>query len=250
MEPFSSLAVGYATGKLTELVESTIRANVIERWGRHRARQFFEAFCEAVTDEKTSEADLQQRLDDLLSDDRRSEVLFDAYRSVCLTRSKTLGPRVIALLTAELVMGESVADDGESAIFGAAEELSDSELIEFSEFAMQHHMRAKENTKDSCSLTDAGGVRIQWGEETFDSNWHREIEVSLAPLDLANDFGTWAPKLKRHGLLSDDVKERQWDYKEDGERHIDEDGTARQVSWWLCLSSSAIRFAELIQKAR
>ena len=40
MEPISSLAVGYASGKLTELMELTVRSCVIERWGRHRARQF------------------------------------------------------------------------------------------------------------------------------------------------------------------------------------------------------------------
>ncbi len=249
MDPISSLAVGYATGKLTEIVESTIRTNVIERWSRHRARQFFQAFCEAVTDDNMSEADLEQTLDDLLRDDRRSEILFDAYRSVCLAKSKTLGPRVIALLTAELVTANSFADDEESAIFEAAEELSDTELTEFSDFAIQYRSDAKAENNDSCSVTRDNSLCIKMGEETFDSNWHRETDVSLAPLDLANDIGTWAPKLKRHGLLSDDVAERQRWYREDSERHVDQDGTTREITWWLYLSASSLRLAQLIQKA-
>lgn len=249
MEPISALAAGYATDKLIEVTESAVRTHVIERWARRRARQFFEAFCKAVAGPATTEEQLKRQLDELLGDERRSEILFDAYRSVCLTRSKKIGPRVIALLTAELVANSEEADDSEVAMFAAAEELTDSELEEFSEFALRHFNRATDSEKDDCTLAKNGALSIQMQEETFTSSWHRDYELSVAPLDLANDIGTWARKLKRHGLVSDDVKERHWAYREDSERYIDEDGTAREVSWWLFLAPEAKRFAELIQKA-
>lgn len=249
MDPVSSLAVGYATGKLTEIAESTVRTHVIERWGRYRAKQFFAAFCGAITSPDTTEPELNKLLDDLFADDYRSEVMFDAYRSVCLTKSRAIGPRVIALLTAELVTGGSLANDADSAIFSASEELTDTEFAEFSEFAIDHAKRAKAEKKGSATFTRHGSLSIQMGEESIDSTWHRESEISLGPMDLANDIGSWAPKLKRHGLLSDDVRERKWDYKEDSERHIDEPGTMRQVIWWLYLQPSALRLAELAERA-
>ncbi|WP_417908965.1 hypothetical protein [Candidatus Electronema sp. PJ] len=247
MEPISSLIAGYATGKLTEIAESMVRTHVIERWGRFRAKQFFDAFCGAIASEGTTELELQQLLDDLLSDDRRSQVLFDAYRSVCFTKSRSLGPRIIALLTAELVTRESVADDEEDAIFSAAEELSDAELAEFSAFALDHANRRNIDTDDTS--TRHGSLSINMGEELIDSTWRRETDISLGPLNLATDIGSWALKLKRHGLISDDVREQQWDYQEDSERHIDEPGTMRQVTWWLYLHPSALRLAELTKQA-
>ncbi|CAK8717822.1 MAG: hypothetical protein CDV28_11121 [Candidatus Electronema aureum] len=236
MEPISSYIAGYTTGKLTEIAESMVRTHVIERWGRFRAKQFFDAFCGAIASEGTTELELQQLLNDLLSDDRRSQVLFDAYRSVCFTKSRSLGPRIIALLTAELVTRESVADDEEAAIFSAAEELSDAELAEFSTFALDHANRTNTDDTSTCHRS----LSINMGEELIDSTWRREIDISLGPLNLATtDIGSWALKLKRHGLISDDVRER----------HIDEPGTMRQVTWWLYLHPSALRLAELTKQA-
>jgi hypothetical protein len=179
-----------------------------------------------------------------------SAVVFDAYRSVCLTKSKALGPRIIALLTAEIVTSHRPADEDEESIVSATEELSDRELIEFADFVIDHYHRAEEESDRSrCSVSENGTLSLQIGEESFDSTWHRETNVSLGPLDLASDLGSWALTIKRHGLLSDDVKERQWDYEVDSERHIDEPGIVRQVTWWLYLRAPCLRFAKLVKRA-
>jgi hypothetical protein len=249
MEPISSLVVGYAAGKFAQIAETAIRSNVLERWVRHRAKEFFEAFCKAVADENTTESELRQKLDELLTDDKRSEVVFDAYRAVCLSKSKTIGPRVIALLTAELVNSGALADDEEVALYGAAEELSDSELRELADFTIGYRDRATLEGTNACSIGQDGSICVRLDEASFDSNWNRESEVSVAPLDLANSVGCWAAKLKRHGLVSDDVKERQWSYPEDSERHVDQPGIAREVTWWANLSPSCVRLALLIKTA-
>lgn len=208
--------------KLVGLAESAIRMHVIERWSRYRAKQFFTAFCEAMLDLGVSEQELSQKLNELLADEERSEVVFDAYRSVCLTKSKTIGPRVIALLTAELVITNSIADRGEELIFAAAEELSDPELEHFSEFALSYRNKAEGATSSDITLNSDGSITVQWARETFDSNWMTEDDCAIGPLDLARDVGSWAAKLNRLGLMSDDLSERQWRYKEDSERHIDQ----------------------------
>ena len=227
-----------------------MRVHVIERWSRHRARQFFDAFCHSLLDVGISDSEIASKLDELLADSSKSEIVFDAYRSVCFTKAKNLGPRVIALLTAELVAIGVKAEVSEESIFAAAEELSDVDLRDFSEFALDHAACAKKGSKKRATQLKDGSIEIQQGSHTTDSNWMSGEEVSYAPLDLAKDVGTWASKLKRLGLISDDVRERQWRYEEDSERHIDMAGTARETTWWLTLSPQSISLAKLISRAR
>lgn len=250
MEPISSIAVDYVTDKIIEAVESAVRTHVIERWSRHRAHQFFDSFCKSLHDNGIAEAELSKMLDELLSDDRRSEVVFDAYRSVCLTKSRTVGPRIIALLTAELVVANAIAGAHEESIFSAAEELSDGEFDEFLNFTDHHVDEARKGNNKSSVLDPGGSLHVQMEEETIDSNWRSNRSVSMGPLDLANDVGTWAAKLKRLGLLSDDVRERQWQYGVDSERHIDEPGVAREITWWVHMHAAAIELSELLRRAK
>ena len=62
---------------------------------------------------------------------QKTEVLYDAYRSVCFSKSKTMGPRILGLLTASIVLEKRTATDEEEPVFKAAEALSDPELLEF-----------------------------------------------------------------------------------------------------------------------
>jgi hypothetical protein len=59
-----------------------------------------------------------------------SETVFDAYRRACLSRSRDLGPRIIALITAVLVGEEWGPTDQEEMILDVAERLNDGELDE------------------------------------------------------------------------------------------------------------------------
>src|SRR5258708_5816337 len=71
---------------------------VVQRWARYRAEQFIEAFVESLRSEYRYDNEMTYvdvRLDAILGDETKSEVLFYAYRRVCFTKSKTLGPRII-----------------------------------------------------------------------------------------------------------------------------------------------------------
>ncbi len=248
IEPISASVTSYIGKKIVNIAETVIRTQVIERWSRYRAQQFFDAFCQSLLDAGISDKDIGKTLDELLEDEAKSELVFDAYRSVCLTKSKALGPRIIALHTAELVIANSKADSSDLLIFSAAEELSDSELNDFSAFALSW----TGPTAQKCmgiELCDDGALKIQMGDETIDSNWYRKDSIPVGPLDLANDIGIWATKLKRLGLISDDVRERQWSYEDDKERYIDKPGVGREITWWLILSKESQELAKLVQRA-
>jgi hypothetical protein len=175
--------------------------------------------------------------------------VFDAYRAVCLSRSKDLGPRIIAILTAELVLAKATAERTDDLVFSAAEELFDSELSAFSDFALSRQARLIDNPGKIIQLLKDGSIEVQMGEETMDSNWIRASSIPIGPLDLARDIGQWAPKLKNLGLISDDVRERQWRYEEDSERHVDESGISREITWWLTLTKPSLVLANLVQRA-
>jgi hypothetical protein len=235
MEPLSVL-VGYGADKLAELGEHLVRKHVIERWTRKRAIEFYREFCATLLLDNPSNATLQEMLDELLGDEARSELVFEAYRLVCLAKSKRIGPRIIAVLVAHIVQGAGVADDEEEVLLAAAEQLSDSELLSF-----------------SSELLGLGGPN-QHGEITvtldmrqIDSNYNdRRVEIGRG--SLVEVYGLWAEKLRSLGLLTDFVSERTFRYTEDSERHIDADGSVREITWSVVFSSSSRRLAELVQR--
>ena len=249
MDPISSLISGHVAGKLMDYIQSKFKTHVIERWTKRRAERFFEEFCREVQFELAGKRSdkLDQVLNKILEDKTCSEVLFDAYRRVCFTKSNDFGPRIIGIITAKLVLEERSANEIEDNMLVAAENLTDSELDEFSEYTREKILEGKDDSKKDVHFNTQGDLVIYCGGENFDSNWRSRTETSVAPMDL-NEFGRWAVKLKSFGIISDDVKERQYDYQEDSERYIDEPGTVREVSWWLYIPKAYFRFIDIIER--
>jgi hypothetical protein len=179
---------------------------VIERWTKHRAEQFFTGFVEAVGEELRSGTEsraVDAALDALLEDQNRSEVLFDAYRRVCFSTSKNLGPRIIGLLTGEIVNEGRMANSIEDSVFKAAELLSDRELIEFFKKYGEYRKKAEgvlDTKQEFCML--GGCVIVRWLEENvFDDGLsNRDCEIGSFPWEEA--LGAWALKLHHAGLLN------------------------------------------------
>lgn len=251
LDPISTAVASYVGDKLINAVESTVRTHVIERWTRYRAHQFFVKFAESLLDVASTDGDIAATLDQILSDETKSEVVFDAYRSVCLSKSKDIGPRIIALLTAELVITERVADADDDLIFLAAEELSDPEFGAYVSYASDVIARTSStsNYHNQPKYLRDGCLEVRLFGKTTDLNWHQKDPASFGPINLMDQFGVWAHKLERLGLVHEDVREREWNYQEDSERHIDQSGVAREISWWLTLSPAALKLAEYARRA-
>ena len=250
MDPVSSLISGHVAGKLIDRVSASFRTHVIERWSKRRARSYFEQFCDEVSLELsgTKSDSLEELLEKMLDDEVCSELLFDSYRRVCLSRSKALGPKVIGILSAQLAIERREPTGVEEAILDACEQLTDKELLDFAQFIDEQRQRADCSAHKGVSISDQGFLQIEWSKEQIDSNWHREVNISLAPLNLDECLGSWAVKLCHLGVLSSDVKEHKWDYREDSDQHIDEPGSVREISWWIYVSTDFWRFVELIKR--
>jgi hypothetical protein len=242
--PIISEAASYIAGHVADHLLGQFRTKVIDRWTRHRARQFILAFGERVSIAQASEEEIRETLNQILEDEKKSEVLFEAYRSVCLSRSKTIGPRAIGLLTARILAEDREATGFEEVWFQIYESFGDIELISTLEFY-----------RDSFQIADAGkrkdyhlyGTKlvIDWREEVteFKSAADRD------PINLWEALGPFGGKLGQFGLISTSVQEKVWDYEEDSERHIDQDGTARKVTWKIYADRNDEECALLIAQA-
>jgi hypothetical protein len=227
VEPISTIAAGSGLHWLIDQAARAIRENVIDPCSKRRARRFFDAFCQALLDEGLSEEDVPKNLDELFSDEQRAEIMFDAYRSVCLTKSRVVGPRIIALVTAKLVVSGSNASEVEESILAAAEMMNDAECVDFVGFV---DSRVRELDSSRLVERNAFGALKTIIREVIDTDWMRSKAFPLGALNLSSDVGSWAAKLKYVGLLFDDIVEEQWKFKEDGERHVDQPGTAGLAS--------------------
>lgn len=233
-------------------------SNVIEKWTRYRAESFFKEFQNRLLENRfkgDAHVDVAKEIDDILSTDMGSEIMFDAYRRVSLARSKDVGPRIIGLLTAELCIEERAADDFEELIFSVAETLNDREMVDALSF-INHWFELSKNGKPKGCLS--GSAYIEEDELRYVLD-HDEIEdVSYLPnskeIDLSADilyeeFGSSVQKLKNLGVLTTKIQQSTFSYLEDSERHIDQDGTAQVTIKLIVFPLRYRRILTLIEQA-
>jgi hypothetical protein len=203
------------------LVQATAKrfgTAVVERWTRYRAEQFFEGFVETCGIDMASETDRSETvLDEILADEKKTEALFDAYRKVCFTQSKDLGPRIIGLLTGKLVHEGRVATYDEECVFSAAERLSDGEFLEFMKEYHEHRTKAQGVSDKSVEHHMIGEtVCVRWCEQKDSDFMESSYEIGPFPWDEA--FGRWATNLHQCGLMSAQIQQR---VKKHGVRKLD-----------------------------
>lgn len=249
MKIITAFLLDYGAGKATDLLLDSFKKNVIDRWSKWRAKKFLDTFYNEISllMDCNNSKKLNTIIDSILQDETRSEVLFEAYRRVSLSRSKNIGPRIIAVITAQIIHEERFAKDSEEVILSAAESLNDDELRSFSCFVSEH--REKTNGKsEALFLDDSENLKVRWHKETIDSNLHQKTEISVSPLNLTSDLGMWAPKLKDLGIIQDEVMEKTYKYEEDSERHIDQAGQVREITWWIMINKEFFLLSDLINR--
>lgn len=253
MDELTSLIVGHAAGKLIDKASDLFHRNVVERWSKWRAQCFFEEFCREVKLEFAAKGEgrLDLHLERLLTDDSCTEVLYDAYRRVSFAKSKTLGPRVIGILTAKILNENRVASDAEAAMLEAAETLFDHELLAFATFVREQRQVASEHEQtNQVKLVALDDLRIEWCKEEEDSNWSRGRSRPIGPLNFHQALGSWAAKIESIGIMNSDTTQEVRKYFADDERHVDMDGIVKTTTWWISIPSAYIKFAEYIDRVK
>lgn len=226
----------------------------IERWTIFRRDQFFESLLENLQIEQASgekRPEVDEALDELLKNDQNSEVLFDAYRRVCFSKTKKYGPRIIGLLTAELLNNSITSDDDEEMIFAAAELLGD---VDFADFYRYYENLLKEVAADEKLKRDVMRSGDELTEIVSDDGHevgsHINSETHLMPTDLRISHGAWAALLQSCGLVSLSVTQQTRHIKEDSERYIDYDQTWVTTVVSMVYKPAVKRLFLLLERAR
>lgn len=232
-------------------------SNVIERWTRHRAESFFKEFQNRLLEQRMKgdiNVDLAQEIEAILSTDMGSEVVFDSYRRVSFAKSKNIGPRIIGVLTAEICIEKRLADDFEELIFSVAETLNDRELIDSMStinfwFDLSNHGKRRGNLTGSAFIEENELKYVLDHHVIEDISYvANSKDINLSADGLYEDFGSGIQKLKSLGVLNTRIQQSTFSYKEDGERYIDQDGTAQVTIKTLAFPLSYRRILTLIEQ--
>jgi len=237
-----SVAIHIAKKALGKLEDKFV-GKVIHRWQNHRARVFLEAFAQTVAEDNAG-PDAEQKVDDALdkalSDERKSEILFDAYRHVVLSASKELGPRIIALLTAKLLAAGRYATPGEELIFRAAETFTDSELI-----GLRGYL--PDPQKIHSNVTPSGGITQRLHREKSETGDRLRGTIGTGPINLVDYLGPWANKALQLGLVSQEIKEETSRRDRYGQGKDIED--VKEIEWSVTFVPETRLLVELISRA-
>ncbi|MEI7462422.1 MAG: hypothetical protein WCK15_23745, partial [Pirellula sp.] len=140
--------------------------------------------CGAVADGRDPE-DIQSKLDEMMADDSKSAALFDAYRRVSLSASPTIGPRIIALVTARIIAEARDASPTDERIMAVAELLTDAEFVEAKDWY------------------DRYVVKLPQPHSSFHDPGHAD---DVASTDLWDGWGAWAAKLGQLGFITHTIR--------------------------------------------
>lgn len=226
---------------------------IYERWTTYRRDQFYNAFLEALQIEKATgirDIAVDEALSHLLADEKRSEAIYDAFRRVCFTKSRNHGPRIIGLLTGELVNNALTADDEQEMVFAAAERMGDGELTEFYDHFHYLLGLSADTTKLKRNVMLQGrGIIHIYDERSHEAGTSRSDSL-LTPISPWTAYGSWAGQLQACGLLEVTLTQETQLIREDSERHIDYDQTwITQITTFTYHSGCRLLY-ELYQRAR
>jgi len=233
-----------------DVLKNFAKEKVIERWSRYRSERFYDAFLDEVrkqADIKAQSSSLDDLLAELGNSEEASSTLFDSYRRVCLSASRDIAPRVIGLLTAEIVLERRQATEDEELVFQAAESLTDADFRTMVSYAQSAYATL---TDKQIALLNEHGFTSYLIEE-FDQE---EIPVGgqfymLPMFNISEGVGVWARRLESLGLILGERREKIQKVQADSELRRDEDGHIRTVSGYIETSSAFHRLVLLAERA-
>jgi hypothetical protein len=203
--------------------------------GRRRAEAFFDTFvAELAARDQTEQSlsSLEPMLAEMLGDELKSQVLFDAYRRVSLSASPSIGPRIIAVLTARLIAANRVANADEERLMLSAEILNDRDVVSFCIYLSEHPLDK--------------GYELKLFDAADESNaLHRAMRIG--PVNVAEEVGNWCLKLQSTGLVVQDVATEARHYRADLESHIDTSGTITTYVWLLRFRPEVLELKSIIE---
>lgn len=234
--------------KLADGLVATVCRAAIERWSVHRSQQFFRALTSSFADEQAEGVEFPETvaaIEVALAGELTSALLFDCYRRVCFSRSKDLGPVVIGLLAGKLAAAGRTANTDEDEVFGAAEEMTDAELLGVVEFA-DLCSRELARPKSAYSGTEAGGVVVAMNQMLPGARPFGGNPARVGPLNLGTSFGLWTRKAEPLGMVEQDITQ---DSRPAVGHFVESTAPAQSIKHTITFRPSVFVLAALVRRA-
>lgn len=240
---------GYAGQRIMDAAVDRLAATVIRPCAERRAHAFFHQLADTLATEtgQTDNAEaINAALDRVMKRDSARETVFEFYRQSVLSRSKEVGPRLLAILAARLVGDDRKPTAAEQQVAEIAEACTDDDLAQFAEY----FATIKDGTSPKhaeCVRVVTAGHLVRLDQETSDSNWPSAMRAG--PLNLASELGPWAAKFERVGAIEQHIETIDEAYPADGERFDPSAGVTHRIEWSVFLGDACRQLAELIPLA-
>jgi hypothetical protein len=240
---------GYVGQRVIDAAVDKLAAAVVRPCAERRAHAYFHQLAEALATE-TGESDnaeaINAALDRVMKRDSARETVFEFYRQSVLSRSKEVGPRLLALLAARLVGEDRKPTAAEQQVAEIAEACTDDDLAQFAAYFATITGGTSSKHAERVRAVPAGYL-VRLDQETSDSNWPSAMRAG--PLNLASELGGWAAKFERAGAIEQHIETSSKEYEEDSERHIDMPGVLHRIEWSAFFGDACRELAELIPLA-
>jgi hypothetical protein len=207
---------------------------VVARWSNYRAEIFTRALIGAFRSDRDFQdtRELDEALRAMVDADWKEEAIFDAYRRVSLARSRDIGPCVIGLMTAELLLDQRKTDDATEVMFEAAERLSDGDLRDFlSEYGTW-----------TGSADERGDIYHPIETITHDLAITKIVDTS----SMLPGLGSWAVRAQGIGLIGERIEDESGEFES---RYSVEPIEYRKVVWKVYMGAEHRPFAAYVTRA-
>jgi len=223
------MGMEYAKARGIDAAVDSLLGRVVGNVADKRAQRFMLKLVEAIVPDATERDDAEVRtiLDRVTSSEAAAERVFDGYRRSLLSKSRTIGPRVQALLVARLLAEDREASKEEQAIADVAEQCTDSDLTSLlafwtsiTAFGPSKSVKIINSTKES--------IAVQAAYETAKGYLDASTHQYGGPLNLAMWYGRWASVLEAAGLVTQSEERKNNVIRADLE-FVDEDFVRREL---------------------
>lgn len=241
---------GYLGSRVLDMAIDKMAATIIRPCTEWRAHAYFKQLSEELLGEQAGgDPDrIIHLLDEVTKDEASRERVFEYYRCSLLSRSKTVGPRLLALLAAKLVKDNREASPSEEAIAEIAESCTDGELGAFA--AYYSSLESGTLARHSETVVQQGAsFTVTLRKERLRPRSY-EVSAPAGPLSLAVELGRWSAKFEQAGVvqqLMDTVSNPGGLYR--GMNNEIEAGSTERMEWSVHFTPTCRELCELLRLA-
>lgn len=239
---------GYAGQRAIDFLVDKLAAAVVQPCAERRAHAYFRQLAQCMAGAESEEAcpeKLATALDAVTRNSPASETVFEFYRRSVLSRTKEVGPRLMAMVAARVLAACRKPTDAEEEIAELAEICTDEDFSEFATYYKSLEEGTSHKNSERVSTVPGGYSVVVYtdGSDTSDSH----SAVAAGPLNLSSDLGRWAGKMERVGVIEQHIETTgEWHGHIAHEMGDTEPGVRYHTEWSVFFGETCRELARLL----